>query len=99
MWRYVAVFLTAFLVDSVPFVAPPAWPFLVFLLVHSDLNPWAVILLGVAGITLGRYLLTLYIPGSPTRFSPRTSRRTSRSWGSGCRVRRTPFSYSFSSIP
>jgi membrane protein YqaA with SNARE-associated domain len=61
MWAYAACFLAAVAVDSIPVFAPPAWPILVFFLVHYDLNPWAVILLGVSGTTLGRAILTTYI--------------------------------------
>ena len=62
MWTYVAVFLSAMAVDSIPIFAPPAWPILVFFLVSYDLNVWAVILLGVIGTTIGRFILSTYIP-------------------------------------
>ncbi len=61
MW-YLAVFLSAFAVDLIPVVAPPAWTLMVFCLVKFDLNPWAVLGLGVAGSTLGRYIFSLYVP-------------------------------------
>ena len=61
MWPYVAVFLSAVAVDSIPIFAPPAWPILIFFLVHYELNVWLVILLGVTGTTLGRFFLSLYI--------------------------------------
>jgi len=62
MWPYVAVFLSAVAVDSIPVFAPPAWPILIFFQIHYGLNVWAVILLGVTGTTLGRFILSLYIP-------------------------------------
>src|SRR5262245_18591600 len=62
MWPYVVVFLSAVAVDSIPVFAPPAWPLLVFLQIHYELSVWVVILLGVTGTTLGRFLLSLYIP-------------------------------------
>jgi membrane protein YqaA with SNARE-associated domain len=62
MWMYLAVFATAVFVDSIPIFAPPAWTVLVFFLVRYDLNTWAVVLIGVTGCTLGRYLLSLYVP-------------------------------------
>jgi len=62
MWPYVAVFFSAVLVDSIPVFAPPAWPILVFFLTHYDLNAAAVILLGVTGTTVGRFILSTYIP-------------------------------------
>jgi hypothetical protein len=62
MWVYALVFFSAVLVDSIPVFAPPAWPIMVFLLVKFKLNAWIVILLGVTGTTIGRYILTTYIP-------------------------------------
>jgi membrane protein YqaA with SNARE-associated domain len=62
MWAYLLVFLATLAVDTIPVFAPPAWIVLVFLLVKFHLNPWAVIAVGVTGSTLGRYILTHYIP-------------------------------------
>ena len=62
MGLYLAVFLSALAVDSIPLIAPPAWTVAVFLLVKFHLNPWIVLPLCVAGSTLGRYLMSLYIP-------------------------------------
>jgi membrane protein YqaA with SNARE-associated domain len=62
MWAYLFVFLAALAVDTIPIFAPPAWIVLVFLLVKFHLNPWLVVPLGVAGSTIGRYILTRYIP-------------------------------------
>lgn len=59
---YVLAFFSAVLVDSIPIFAPPAWPILVIILVFYDLNPWLVILLGVAGTSLGRVILSIYMP-------------------------------------
>jgi len=59
---YFLVFLTAVAIDTIPIFAPPAWPILILMLVHFDLNPWAVILIGVTGMTLGRFILGKYIP-------------------------------------
>ncbi len=61
-WQYLLVFLGALLVDIVPFPLPPAFTVMVALQVIYDLNIWAVIIIGVAGSILGRYILTLYIP-------------------------------------
>ena len=58
MWMYVVVFLAAFAVDTIPVFAPPAWVLLIFLVVRFHLNPWVAVLVGVAGSTLGRYVLT-----------------------------------------
>ena len=62
MWAYLLVFLAALAVDTIPVFAPPAWIVLVFLLVKFHLNPWVVVVIGVSGSTLGRYILTRYIP-------------------------------------
>ena len=62
MWRYLLVFLAALIVDTIPVFAPPAWTVLVLLLLTFHLNPWLVVIIGVTGSTLGRYILSLYIP-------------------------------------
>ncbi|MEO6301988.1 MAG: hypothetical protein ABIP51_02330 [Bacteroidia bacterium] len=61
-WQYVLVFLGALLFDIVPFPFLPAFTIMIFLQVTFDLNLWAVIIIGVIGSILGRYILTLYIP-------------------------------------
>lgn len=61
MWIYVAVFLSAFVFDVIPIIAPPAWTAMLFLLVKFHLNPWIVIPVGVAGSTLGRCVTSLYM--------------------------------------
>ena len=35
---------------------------LILLLLTSHLNPWLVVIIGFTGSTLGRYILSLYIP-------------------------------------
>ena len=62
MWMYVLVFVAALVVDSIPVFAPPAWTVLVLLLLLLHLNPWVVVIIGVTGSTLGRYILSIYIP-------------------------------------
>jgi membrane protein DedA with SNARE-associated domain len=61
-WLYVIVFLSALAVDVIPLFSPPAWTVAVFLLVKFHLNPWIVLPLCVSGSTLGRHLMSLYIP-------------------------------------
>ncbi len=61
-WQYLLVFIGAFLFDVVPFPSPPAFTIMFFLQIIYDLNIWVVILTGVIGSILGRYVLTLYIP-------------------------------------
>jgi hypothetical protein len=62
MWPYLLVFIAALAVDTIPVFAPPAWILLVVLLVKFDLNPWLTVVIGVTGSTIGRYILTRYIP-------------------------------------
>ena len=62
MWPSLVVFLSALAVDAIPLIAPPAWTVAVFLLVKFHLNPLLVLPLCVSGSTLGRYLMSLYIP-------------------------------------
>lgn len=63
MWfQYLLVFLGAFLFDVVPFPFLPAFTIMLFLQEVFHLNLWGVIIIGVAGSILGRYVLTLYIP-------------------------------------
>jgi membrane protein YqaA with SNARE-associated domain len=67
MWPYLLVFFAALAVDTVPVFAPPAWILLVVLLVKFKLNPWLTVTIGVTGSTIGRYILTRYIPKISSR--------------------------------
>lgn len=58
---YVALFLFVVLVNLLPAFAPPTWTLLVFFLVKFDLTIFAVVMLGVTGATIGRYILSNYI--------------------------------------
>lgn len=66
-WQYLLVFLGAFLFDVVPFPLPPAFTIMVFLQIVFGLDIWWVIVIGVGGSILGRYLLTLYVPSLADR--------------------------------
>ena len=57
---YLAVFAGAFLFDVIPFPGPPAWMIMLFFYVEYDLNMWVVLLIGVTGSVLGRYIMSLY---------------------------------------
>ncbi len=61
-WQYLLVFVCALAVDIVPFPLPPAFTIMILLQIVFKLNIWVVIVLGVAGSIVGRYILTLYIP-------------------------------------
>jgi hypothetical protein len=67
MWPYLLVFFTALAVDTIPIFAPPAWILLVVLIVKFELNPWLAVAIGVTGSTIGRYILTGYIPKISSR--------------------------------
>jgi len=67
-WQYLLVFLGAFLFDITPFPFAPAFTIMVFLQIVFNLNVWWVIVIGVAGSTLGRYLLLLYTPLLSTKY-------------------------------
>ena len=62
MHMYLIVFAGALAVDLIPVVGPPAWVVMVFMQMKYDLNVWGVLAAGVAGSTLGRYLLGVYMP-------------------------------------
>ena len=66
------VFIGALLFDVAPFPFPPAFTIMVFLQIMFDLNIWWVIVIGVAGSILGRYILTLYIPLLSGKFFKRS---------------------------
>jgi membrane protein YqaA with SNARE-associated domain len=61
-WQYLLVFAGAFLFDVVPIPFPPAFSIMVPLQILFGLNTWLVIIIGVAGSIIGRFVLTLYIP-------------------------------------
>ena len=71
-WQYLLVFLGAFLFDVVPIPLPPAFTIMVFLQVVFGLDIWWVIVIGVVGSILGRYLLTLYVPSLADRIFKRS---------------------------
>jgi len=62
MWKYILVFIGAFLTDVSPIPLPPAFTVMIFFQVKYHLSLWIVVATGVSGSILGRWLLTLYIP-------------------------------------
>lgn len=63
MWlKYIIVFFSAMIVDIVPLPLPPAFVVMVYWQIEFNLNVWLVIIVGVGGSVLGRYILTQYIP-------------------------------------
>lgn len=67
-WQYILVFLGALLFDIVPFPFPPAFTIMMYFQIVFGLNVWAVIVIGVAGSVLGRYILLLYSPLLATKY-------------------------------
>src|SRR5436190_21956524 len=61
-WQYVIVFIFSVAVDIVPFPLPPAVSVMILFIVVYDLNTWVVLVIGMTGSLLGRYILTLYLP-------------------------------------
>src|SRR5215472_9130635 len=61
-WQYLLVFAGALLFDVVPFPFPPAFTIMLLLQIAFHLNVWMVIVIGVVGSVLGRYILILYTP-------------------------------------
>src|SRR5437870_11817161 len=92
MWMYVLVFVAALAVDSIPIFAPPAWTVLVALLLLFHLNPWLVVIIGVIGSTLGRYILSIYIPKVSSALVTRREDENLRYVGS--KLARTPLAAS-----
>ena len=62
IWQYFLVFLGALLFDLMPFPFPPAFTIMSFLQIIFELDIWWVIVIGVLGSVLGRYILLLYAP-------------------------------------
>jgi len=60
-WAYVLVFLGTIIVDCTPLPLPPAFTLMILLQNVFHLQIWPVIILGVIGSALGRYLFSLYI--------------------------------------
>lgn len=61
-WQYLLVFFGALLFDIVPFPFAPAFTIMVFFQVLFNLDIWWVLIIGVIGSVLGRYILLLYAP-------------------------------------
>ena len=59
---YLLVFIASLLVDIIPLIGPPAWTVMVFFQIRYGLNIWLVLVLGVTGSAIGRYLYSAYVP-------------------------------------
>ena len=73
MQYYLALIAAILVANALPAFAPPTWVILVFFLINYDLNPVALVLLGVLSATAGRGFLAWYFRKFahlvPTRFS------------------------------
>jgi membrane protein YqaA with SNARE-associated domain len=58
---YILVFLGSLVVDLVPFIGPPAWMVMAFFQVRFGLNIWLVLIIGVTGSAIGRYVYSAYV--------------------------------------
>lgn len=61
-WQFLLVFAGALLFDIVPFPFLPAFTIMLFLQIVFQLDVWSVIVVGLVGSVLGRYILILYVP-------------------------------------
>jgi len=71
-WQYLLVFVGALLFDIVPFPFPPAFTIMILLQISFHLNVWPVIIAGVVGSVLGRYILILYTPSITNKYIKRS---------------------------
>jgi hypothetical protein len=71
MTAYLIAMLVVFVANAVPAFAPPTWTLLVFLEFNYELQPAALVLIGVVAATAGRALMATYMRRS-TRWMPRT---------------------------
>ena len=60
-WEYLFVLLGTIAVDITPLPLPPAFTVMVLFQIMFGLSIWPVIVIGVIGSIIGRYILTLYI--------------------------------------
>lgn len=70
---YLAAILAIIAMNALPAFAPPTWMALVFFLLNYDLNPIALVIVGVTSATAGRAILAWYFRKFahlvPTKFS------------------------------
>jgi membrane protein DedA with SNARE-associated domain len=65
---YLWVFAGSLIVDLVPFIGPPAWTVMTFFQIRYNLDIWMVLIIGVPGSAVGRYLYSNYISQLSNRF-------------------------------
>lgn len=57
MSNYLLALAIIFLANVLPAFAPPTWSILIFFILHHDLNPAALVALGIIGAVSGRAIL------------------------------------------
>ena len=57
---YLAAIIAIIAMNALPAFAPPTWMVLIFFFLHYDLNPIALLILGVISATSGRAILAWY---------------------------------------
>jgi membrane protein DedA with SNARE-associated domain len=60
-WAYLLVFIATIIVDITPIPLPPAFTVMIILQAVFNLAIWPVIIIGVIGSAIGRYILSIYI--------------------------------------
>jgi hypothetical protein len=75
--EYLVLVPAILIANAVPAFAPPTWTILIFFLFNYDLNPIALVILGVISATAGRGFLAWYfrkfahlVPARSTRYLP-----------------------------
>jgi membrane protein YqaA with SNARE-associated domain len=103
-WFYIFVFVASFLVDVIPFVGPPAWTVMVFFQIRYGINVWVLLIFGVTGSALGRYVYSVYIKRLSDRFIKKEKNEDlhligSKLGGSGWKVQLFVFIYTLIPVP
>jgi membrane protein YqaA with SNARE-associated domain len=68
VFYYFLVFIASLLVDVIPLVGPPAWTVMVLCQASFNLDIWWVLILGVTGSAIGRYVYASYVHLLSQRF-------------------------------
>lgn len=61
IFYYLLVFAASLLVDVIPLIGPPAWTVMVLCQASFKLDIWWVLVVGVTGSAIGRYIYASYI--------------------------------------
>ena len=61
IFYYFLTFIASLLVDVIPLIGPPAWTVMLLCQASFHLDIWWVLILGVTGSAIGRYIYASYI--------------------------------------